>query len=92
MAEIPYFGVPGARKIMKLMMFGRSQHPQNQKLCGKRSISAQKLPRKKMIFFAEIIFSHYFSLFSTSQNSKFRDLGDPTMCPSLKVAATISVL
>ena len=85
MVEMLDFGVPRARKIMKWMMFERSQHPQNQKLCGKRSISNQKVSMKKIFFFAEIIFSHNFSLFSTSQNPKFRDLDDPAMCPSLPI-------
>ena len=83
MAEIPCFGVPGARKIMKLMMLARSQHPHNQKLCGKRSISTQKHPTKKNIFFAEKVFSQYFPLFSTPQHLDFRDFADLGMCPSL---------
>ena len=86
MTEIPCFGVPGARKIMKLMMFARSQHPHNQKLCGKRSISTQKHPTKKNIFFAENIFSQYFPLFSTPQHLAFCDFVDLGMCPSLPMA------
>ena len=67
----------------KRMMFTRSQHPQNPKLCGKRSISTQKLPTKKIIFFSKIIFSQYFWDFSTRQNPNIRDLADPGMCPYL---------
>ena len=77
------FGVENARKFMKWTMFASPQHPQTQKLCGKRSISTQKLQRKKHIFFTEIIFSRYFSHFSTSQNPKFRDLADLAMCTRL---------
>ena len=67
----------------KWMMFTRSQHPQNQKLCGKRSISTQKLPAKKIIFFRKSIFRKIFEIFRLLKNPKFRDFADPGMCPYL---------
>ena len=82
MLEIYDFGVPEARKITKWVMFARSQHPHNQKLCRKRSISTQKHPTKN-IFFAENVFSQYFSFFSAPQHLDFRDFADLGMCPSL---------
>ena len=79
------FGVLKAWKNMKWVIFTRSQHPHNQKLCGKRSISTQKHPTKKN-FFAENVFSQYFPLFSTPQHLDFRDFADLGMCPSLHLA------
>ena len=57
--------------------------PTSQKICAKRSISTQKLPTKKNVIFAKIIFSQKFSLFSRPQNPKIRDLTDLAMCTSL---------
>ena len=67
----------------KLPKFARPQHPHNQKLCGKRRISIQNHPTKKNMFFAENVFSQYFSLFSTPQHLDFRDFADLGMCPYL---------
>ena len=78
---------PGPWIFRKSMMFTRSQHPQNQKLCGKRSISTQKLPTKKNVVFSKIEKSQYFWDFSTRQNPKIRDLADPGMCPYLPLAS-----
>ena len=46
----------------KLMMFARSQHPHNQKICGKRSISTQKHPTKN-IFLQKKFFRNIFHFF-----------------------------
>ena len=64
-------------KFSKLTMLATPEHPQSLKLCQKRSISTQKLPKKFLIFFSKIIFSQYFPKISTPQNPKFRDLADP---------------
>ena len=41
---------------------------------------------EKKFFFRRNHFFALFSLFSALQNPKFRDLGDPAMCPSLLLA------
>ena len=47
----------------KLAMFERFQHPHNQKLCAKRSISTQKLLTKKNIFLQKMFFRNIFHFF-----------------------------
>ena len=63
LVEIIDFGVPETRKIAKWMLLERPQHPQNPKLCGKRSISITFLTKKKYIFLAKIIFRNIFDIF-----------------------------
>ena len=68
------FGVENPRKLMNLTMFTSPQHPNNQKLCGKRSISAQKLSTKNF-FFRRNHFFAIFSTFSGSSKSKISRFG-----------------
>ena len=80
-------GVPDhgfIRIFRKLMMFEHSQHPQNQKLCGKRSISTQKLVTKKNFFFTKHFFAIFFTFFDSSKSKKSRfgrsgDVSVPTI-------------
>ena len=80
MAEIIDFGVPRARKIMKWTMSNRLQHPHNPKLCGKRSISTQKLPTKKIFFSQKMFFRNIFHFLRLLEMSNFAFLKDFLLC------------
>ena len=59
------------RIFIKLTTLRVSQAPHSPKLCAKRSISTQKLPTKKNVIFAKIIFRRNFHFFRDLKIQKF---------------------
>ena len=72
--------------FMKLTMFRASQTPPQPKTMRQTNYLDPNTHHEKNIFFAKIIFSQNFSLFSRHQNPKIRDLADLAMCTSLPMA------
>ena len=77
-----YWPLPGSGFLWNWRCFEHPRHPHNPKLCGKRSISTQKLPTKKKVFFQKSFFRRNFHFFRDLKIQKIRDLADLAMCTS----------